>query len=108
MSETRIVSWYSALWLSRSLKTPAAWSSRSGMIAFSIPMQPSSKTPISAFFRTRSVAMPAASFSTALGTRTDSAGTTWLVSWCTAPESSQAARCRPNEGLAKSSAQSVA
>ena len=77
------------------------------MIAFSIPMQPSSKTPISALRATRSAARASACCETSRGMRTRSMGTTWLVSWWTVRVSSQALRCRSKLGLAKSSAQTV-
>ena len=51
VSLTRPISATSALWESRSLKTPSGLRSSSSMIALYIPMQPSSKTPMIALSR---------------------------------------------------------
>ena len=78
------------------------------MIALYIPMQPSSKTPMRAFFSRSCAAIPAPICSSFPGSFTAATGTTWLVSWRTLPVASHDSRWRWKAALAKSSAQSVA
>ncbi len=79
-SLTCSISANSADWLSRSLKTPVACSSSSGMMALYIPMHPSSKIPMIALSRRKSCASLVPNSAAFGGTWNSPSAWTWLVS----------------------------